>query len=441
MSTRRALTRTLLEGTDGALVRRTVLPSGLRIITEYVPGVRSVSFGVWVGVGSRDETPAQTGAAHFLEHLLFKGTETRTAWEISSAVEAVGGEMNAFTTKEYTCYYARVLDSDTRIAIDVVCDLVNHGLLAAEDIESERAVILEEIAMNDDDAADAVHDVFMRGLYGASPLGRPILGTQESLEGLSPRGIRGFYRRHYVPSQMVVAAAGSVDHEEVVAMVREAFGAHACVAAPARLPARSAARGPALRGLGSSSVVERSLEQANIVLGMPTFRRTDDRRYALGVLNAALGGGMSSRLFQRVREERGLAYSVYSFVSGFADTGFLGVYAGCLPERAREVVALCREVLDDVRRDGLGDEELARAKGQVRGGLVLGQEDTGARMSRIAKGEMLFGEIPSVDDVLARVDAVTTEDVGALASEVLAAPVTHAAIGPFGGAVPGPGAL
>lgn len=432
MTTRRALTRTLLEGTDGAVVRRTVLPSGLRIVTEYVPGVRSVSFGVWVGVGSRDETPAQTGAAHFLEHLLFKGTTTRSAWEISSAVEAVGGEMNAFTTKEYTCYYARVLDTDTRIAVDVVCDLVTRGLLAADDIESERAVILEEIAMNDDDAADAVHDVFMRGLYGASPLGRPILGTQESLEGLSPRGIRGFYRRHYVPAQMVVAAAGSVDHDEIVRLVRDAFGGRAETAAPPRLPARSDSRTPVLRGLGSSSLVERPLEQANIVLGVPTFRRTDDRRYALGVLNAALGGGMSSRLFQRVREERGLAYSVYSFVTGFADTGFLGIYAGCLPERAGEVADLCREVLDDVRRDGLADDELSRAKGQVRGGLVLGQEDTGARMSRIAKGEMLFGEIPSVDEVLERVDAVTTEDVGALASEVLGTPATYAAIGPFG---------
>ncbi len=431
MTSRRALTRTLLEGTDGALVRRTVLPSGLRIITEYVPGVRSVSFGVWVAVGSRDETPAQTGAAHFLEHLLFKGTTTRSAWEISSAVEAVGGEMNAFTTKEYTCYYARVLDTDTRIAIDVVCDLVTRGLLSAEDIESERAVILEEIAMNDDDASDAVHDVFMRGLYGASPLGRPILGTQESLEGLSPRGIRGFYRRHYVPSQMVVAAAGSIDHDEIVRLVRQAFGGAEHEAPPAELSARSSARAPALRGLGTASVVARPLEQANIVLGLPALRRTDDRRYALSVLNAALGGGMSSRLFQQVREERGLAYSVYSFVSGFADTGYLGVYAGCLPDKASEVAALCRDVLEDVRRDGLSDEEVRRAQGQVRGALVLGQEDTGARMSRIAKGELLFGEIPSVDEVLRRVDAVTAEDVRALAREILAAPPTYAAIGPF----------
>ena len=431
MSARRALTRTLLEGADGALVRRTVLPNGLRIVTESVPGVRSVSFGVWVGVGSRDETPRQMGSAHFLEHLLFKGTERRSAWEISSVIEAVGGEMNAFTTKEYTCFYARVLDDDTALAVDVVCDLVTHGLLETADIESERAVILEEIAMNEDDPADVVHDLFMDTYYGPSPLGRSILGTQDTIRGLSPRGIRSFYQRNYVPSRIVVSAAGSVDHDEIVRLVRRAFDHVEGEGDP--VTRRVTARGAAVPGRGVASLMTRPLEQANLVIGLGGIRRTDERRYALGVLNAALGGGMSSRLFQRVREERGLAYSVYSFATSFSDSGFTGVYAGCLPGKIRDVVGVCRDVIDDVVSGGLTDEELRRGKGQMKGGVVLGQEDTGARMSRIAKGELLYDEVPSVDEVLNRIDAVTHDDVRALATEFLGTEPTYAVIGPFDG--------
>lgn len=266
MTARRARTRTLLEGADGAVVRRTTLPNGLRVVTESVPGVRSVSFGAWIGVGSRDETPRQTGAAHFLEHLLFKGTATRSAWEITAPIEAVGGEMNAFTTKEYTCYYARVLDDDTDLAIETVCDVVLNGRLDSADIEGEREVILEEIAMNDDDPGDVVHDLYMRTHYGDSPLGRPILGTQESLESLTPQGIRSFYRRHYVAPSMVVAAAGAVDHDEVVARVREAFRDADTPAEPGSV--RSTRRAPVAPGRGSRGITHRSSEQAHLVLGL-----------------------------------------------------------------------------------------------------------------------------------------------------------------------------
>jgi predicted Zn-dependent peptidase len=429
MTARRALTRTLLEGADGAVVRRTTLPNGLRVVTESVPGVRSVSFGAWIGVGSRDETPRQTGAAHFLEHLLFKGTQTRSAWEITAPIEAVGGEMNAFTAKEYTCYYARVLDDDTELAIDTVCDVVLNGRLDAGDIEGEREVILEEIAMNDDDPGDTVHDLYMRTHYGDGPLGRPILGTQDSLEALTPQGIRSFYRRHYVAPRMVVAAAGAVDHDEVVERVRTAFRGADIPGEPVIRPATR--RAPAAPGRGTRAVTHRPSEQAHLVLGLGGIRRTDDRRYALGVLNAALGGGMSSRLFQSVREERGLAYSVYSFVSSFADTGYTGVYVGCLPDKLRDVLEVTHEVIADVARSGLGDEELRRGRGQLRGSVVLGQEDAGSRMSRIAKGELLYGEIPSIDDIVARIDAVTPDDISALAGELLTEPPTYAAIGPF----------
>ena len=425
----RARTRTLLEGADGAVVRRTTLPHGLRVVTESVPGVRSVSFGAWIGVGSRDETPRQTGAAHFLEHLLFKGTATRSAWEITAPIEAVGGELNAFTTKEYTCYYARVLDDDTELAIDTVCDVVLRGRLDSADIEGERQVILEEIAMNDDDPGDTVHDLYMRTHYGDGPLGRPILGTQASLETLTAQGIRSFYRRHYVPSRMVVAAAGAVDHDEVVEQVREAFG-H--VGTPAEPQVRSATRRahPA-PGRGARGISHRPSEQAHLVMGLGGIRRTDDRRYALGVLNAALGGGMSSRLFQSIREERGLAYSVYSFVSSFADTGYTGVYVGCLPDKVSEVMTTTHEVIADVAARGLSDEELRRGRGALRGSVVLGQEDAGSRMSRIAKGELLYAELPSIDDIVSRIDAVTADDVSALASDLLREQPTYAAIGPF----------
>jgi predicted Zn-dependent peptidase len=429
MTARRALTRTLLEGADGAVVRRTTLPNGLRVVTESVPGVRSVSFGAWIGVGSRDETPRQTGAAHFLEHLLFKGTQTRSAWEITAPIEAVGGEMNAFTAKEYTCYYARVLDDDTELAVDTVCDVVLNGRLDAGDIEGEREVILEEIAMNDDDPGDTVHDLYMRTHYGDGPLGRPILGTQDSLEALTPQGIRSFYRRHYVAPRMVVAAAGAVDHDEVVERVRTAFRGADVPGEPVIRPATR--RAPAAPGRGTRAVTHRPSEQAHLVLGLGGIRRTDDRRYALGVLNAALGGGMSSRLFQSVREERGLAYSVYSFVSSFADTGYTGVYVGCLPDKLRDVLDVTHEVIADVARNGLSDEELRRGRGQLRGSVVLGQEDAGSRMSRIAKGELLYDEIPSIDDIVARIDAVTSDDISELAGELLTEPPTYAAIGPF----------
>lgn len=429
MTARRALTRTLLEGADGAVVRRTTLPNGLRVVTESVPGVRSVSFGAWIGVGSRDETPRQTGAAHFLEHLLFKGTTSRSAWEITAPIEAVGGEMNAFTTKEYTCYYARVLDDDTDLAIDTVCDVVLRGRLESGDIEGERQVILEEIAMNDDDPGDVIHDLYMRTHYGQGPLGRPILGTQESLEALTAQGIRSFYRRHYVPPRMVVAAAGAVDHDEVVERVRAAFHGADAPAQPVIRP--EARRSPATPGRGLRGIAHRPSEQAHLVLGLGGLRRTDERRYALGVLNAALGGGMSSRLFQSVREERGLAYSVYSFVSAFADTGYTGIYVGCLPDKVPEVLTVTRGVIADLAERGLDPEELRRGRGQLRGSVVLGQEDAGSRMSRIAKGELLYGEIPSIDDILARIDSVSAEDIGALARTLLSEPPTYAAIGPF----------
>ena len=410
-------------------MRRSVLPGGLRVVSEQVPAARSVAFGIWVGVGSRDERPSLHGASHFLEHLLFKGTDRRDALEISSVMDAVGGEMNAFTDKEYTCYYARVLDEDLPLAVDVVSDLVLSSRITADDVEVERGVILEEIAMHDDDPGDAVHDLFSRALFGDSPLGRPVVGTVASIEALSRSSIAGFYKRRYALPQMVVAAAGGVDHAQLVRLVRKAFGDRLAGDAP------PAGLRPSDRAPASYSTVaheERRAEQTNLVLGTTGLSRCDPRRFALSVLSGALGGGMSSRLFQTVREERGLAYSVYSYSSSHADAGQFAVYAGCSAGKVGQVLDLVRSELADVAAHGLRDEEVRRSKGNLRGQLVLGLEDTGSRMTRLGKAELVHGDVLTAEQVLAQIDAVTPDDVREVAQDVLARPLSLAVIGPYG---------
>ncbi len=413
-------------------VRRTVLPGGLRVVTEFLPSVRSVALGIWVGVGSRDEDLPHAGATHYLEHLLFKGTSKRTALDISSEMDAVGGEMNAFTAKEYTCYYARVLDADLPLAVDVLADMVTSSLITPKDVDAERNVVLEEIAMNEDDPSDTVHEAFSAKLYGDTPIGRPILGTVDSINAITREQIHEHYQARYTPEHLVVAAAGNLDHDTVVDLVTAAFGSaldRDAEPAPPRL-------GNGIPGFGASAgrgvqLVSRSIEQANLVLGCEALARTDDRRFALGVLNAAFGGGMSSRLFQEVREKRGLAYSVYSFSAQHADTGQWGIYVGCLPSKADEVLSICAEEIERVVDGGLTDAELDRGKGQVRGSIVLGLEDPSSRMSRLGKSELVYPRLEPVDDVLASIDAVTHDDIRAVAVEIFTKPKALAVVGPF----------
>ncbi|MFG2334509.1 M16 family metallopeptidase [Streptomyces sp. NPDC048604] len=427
-----ARTQTLLKGKDGiGTVRRTTLPGGLRIVTETLPSVRSATFGIWAHVGSRDETPALNGATHYLEHLLFKGTRRRSALDISSAIDAVGGEMNAFTAKEYTCYYARVLDTDLPLAIDIVCDMLTGSLILPEDVDAERGVILEEIAMTEDDPGDVVHDLFAKTMFGDTPLGRPVLGTVDTVEALDRDRIARFYKKHYDPTHLVVAAAGNVDHATVVRQVRRAFEKAGALGRTDAAPIAPRDGHRTIRTAGRVEHLNRRTEQAHVVLGMPGLPRTDDRRWALGVLNTALGGGMSSRLFQEVREKRGLAYSVYSYTSGFADCGLFGVYAGCRPNQIHDVLGICREELYKVAQDGITDEELTRAVGQLSGSTVLGLEDTGALMNRIGKSELCWGTQMSVDDMLARMAAVTPDDVKAVAADILGQRPSLAVIGPL----------
>lgn len=421
-------------------VRRTVLPGGLRVVTEHVPGVRSASVGVWVGVGSRDETATVAGAAHFLEHLLFKRTPTRTATDIAESVDAIGGELNAFTTKEYTCFYAHVLDEDLALAVDVVADVVLRGRCDAADVELERGVVLEEIAMRDDDPEDLVSDLLTTALFGDHPLGRPVIGTEESIEAMTRRQIHSFHTRRYQPRRMVVAVAGNIDHDVVVELTRLAF---ADVIAKAEASAMASGlepepcRGGQARFKGRPQAIVQSHdgEQVHLSLGVRTLGRHDQAgRWPLAVLNHVVGGGLSSRLFQEVRELRGLAYSVYSSVDTFADAGAFSVYAGCQPENVGEVAVQIRRVLEDVRENGISEQECARSRGALRGGLVLGLEDSNSRMNRIGASELNLGRHNPVSDTLARIAAVTPEDVSAMAARLLAKPLGAVVLGPYDGA-------
>jgi predicted Zn-dependent peptidase len=411
-------------------IDRTEFDSGLRVVTERMPGVRSASVGFWVRAGSRDEAPTISGASHFLEHLLFKGTRSRTARDIAEAFDAVGGDLNAFTGKEYTSYYARVRDRDVELAIDHLVDMFRHSVLRPGDLEGERQVILEEIHMHDDSPEDVVHDLFTQTLWPEHPLGRPILGTAETVRAATRASVRRFYRRHYVPGQLVVAVAGNVRHDDVVRMVTDRLEAGRPLGAGA-MPAwrlRRATRAPAPSG--RQLVRHRRTEQAHVCVGTNGLSRTDPDRFALLVVNTALGGGMSSRLFQEIREQRGLAYSVYSYHAQYTEGGLFTAYAGTTPARAPEVVALMRRELEDVRDGGLTEEEFDRAKGHVKGSTVLSLEDPGGRMSRLGKSEIAHGEILTVNEILRRVGRVTLEDARTVAHRVLSQPMSLTVLGP-----------
>ncbi len=368
-------------------IHRTEYTSGLRVVTERMPGVRSVSLGVWVLAGSRDEAPAISGSSHFLEHLLFKGTKTRTAQDIAQAFDAVGGDLNAFTAKEYTCYYARVLDRDLELAIDHLADMLQHSVIRSADLDGERQVILEEINMHEDSPEDLVHDVFTETLWPDHPLGRPVLGTVGTIEAATRGSVNRFYKRHYIPGNFVVAAAGNVRHDDVLDAPGAAGWTRDERSPKATIP-RGTSGAPVIRRRpsGDRAVRRRKTEQAHICLGTNGLARTDPDRFAFLVVNTALGGGMSSRLFQEIRERRGLAYSVYSYHSQYTEAGLFTTYAGTTPARAEQVIGLLRRELEDVASGGLTDEEFERARGHVKGSLVLGLEDPGR--THVAAGEV-----------------------------------------------------
>jgi len=408
-----------------AAIRRTRLDAGARVVTEAMPALRSVAVGFWVGTGSRDEPDELAGASHFLEHLLFKGTDSRSAVEIAEAVESVGGDMNAFTTQELTAFYVRVPDECLPIAIEILSDIVWRPALREDDVDAERQVILEEIRMRDDTPEDLVHDVFAGAIFPGHPIGREVIGSPTTITAMRSADISAFHQRHYHPSNVVIAVAGNLDHDEVVALVEKGLDG----ASGDRPPRDRYAGADAPRPL---AVLERPTEQAHVVLGMRSLPRDDPDRYALTVLNQTLGGGMSSRLFQEVRERRGLAYSVYSFRAAFEETGAFAVSAGTGPDRLSELLGVIDAELARVVSDrGITEHELDAAKGHLRGSLALSLESSASRMHRLGRSELTMGEIPSLDELVAEVDAVGPDDVARVVDRVLATDErTLAVVGP-----------
>ena len=428
-----------VELAGGSIVRRTLHPSGLRILSERVPGSHSATIGFWVPVGSRDEqadradAPASLGSTHFLEHLLFKGTPTRDAQKIAAAFDGVGAEHNALTAKEYTCYYAKVRDLDLELATRVLVDMVTSSVIDKHEFEIERGVILEELAMADDDLADVASEKFFDAVLGEHPLGRPIGGTPEVIRAARRDDVWEHYAKEYEPGSIVVSAAGAVDHDQLVNWVLDALTQ---VSEAKWSPQRSGAPRPRrslqpvrIENQGVTTVEYRPGGQVNLLMGSRGFAAYDDRRYAYGLMNSVLGAGMSSRLFQEIRERRGLAYTTYSFGAGYSDSGVFGMYAGCAPDKAKLVVELARDELRAIARDGITSEERDRVLGQLAGSAALALEDSDTRMGRLARSELGNGELVDLEESIRRYTAVTFEEIQAVAMELSDSPFTVVAVG------------
>ncbi|HEY0874681.1 MAG TPA: pitrilysin family protein [Vicinamibacterales bacterium] len=394
------------------MIVREVLDNGLRLITETMPHVRSVTIGVWLTRGSRHESDERSGIAHFVEHMLFKGSDTRTAEDIAQSIDSIGGQLDAFTAKEYASYYIKVLDEHLPLAVDLLADIVLRPAFAPDEIEREKKVILEEIKMVEDTPDDLVHELFTQHFWEGHPLGRPILGSKETVEALTQDALRAYFNGAYVGSNIIISAAGNIQHAQVRDLVGQAFGA---------VPAT----GESLNG-GPPAVIPqvitrtKELEQSHVCLGTTCYPQKHEDRYVSYILNTVLGGSMSSRLFQNVREKRGLAYSVFSGISAYRDAGNLTIYAGCANDAVEEVVDLCVAELRTLKREPVEEAELKRAKDHLKGSLMLSLENTASRMSQLARQEIYFERHFGLDETLAGVDAVTADDVQRVANELFA---------------------
>ena len=401
----------------------TTLPNGLRIISQDMPSLRSLSIGAWVGTGSRDETPVEAGASHFLEHLLFKGSDSWSARQISESFDAIGARHNAFTSKEYTCYWARLRDADLGLGVEILGEMIQRPAFRQEEIDNERGVVLEEINMNEDDPTDVAHEEFVTAIWEHHPLAPPILGTPESIAAMTRDTIRDYWARRYSPESTVVAAAGRIDHDALVEIVGNAFGAWQGTAGGRDLSTPD----PEAR----VGVRHRDTEQAHLILGGPSLTRDDDRRYALLIADHVLGGGMSSRLFLEIRESRGLAYAVHAFRMPFTDAGANAVYVGTTPSQTAEVLKLVRGEMDRIMESGVTDDELQRAKGHMKGSLAISLEDADGRMNRLGRNEITGLDHRSVDEIVTQVDAVTLDDVVEVSRAAYGGPYVIGATGPF----------
>jgi predicted Zn-dependent peptidase len=395
-------------------IRTTTLPNGLLVLTERMSHLRSVAMGCWIDCGSRDETLAVNGISHFIEHMVFKGTTTRSASQFAREVDAIGGNLDAFTGKETICFNLKVLDENVPAALDLLADLVLHPTFAPDDIAKEQGVILEEIKMDEDNPDYLVHELFTQNFWRDDALGRPILGTAKSVSSFTQEIVLAEYARRFTPANMVFTAAGNLDHDDFVAQVAAAFSSLSASSSE-RIAKHNAPQAHPHITLKN----KKSLEQVQFCLAVPALPVADADRYAAYLLNSILGGGMSSRLFQSIREDRGLAYSIYSEINPFRDTGSLAVYAGCAIDKAREVLQLTLAEFTRIKQEPVTAEELDRARNQIKGNMVLGLESSNSRMSSLARQQMYFGRFFSLDEITAEIDRVTTADLQRLANQLL----------------------
>ena len=395
-----------------AAVNGTVLDNGIRVLTKHMPHVRSVSMGVWVDVGARDESPSENGLSHLIEHMIFKGTRRRSAYDIAKEFDAIGGHTNAFTSFETTCYHAKVMDTRLESMVDILSDIFLNSVFDPAEIERERPVILQEIGMSEDSPEDHLQTLAGRAVWGDTPLGRSILGTRENVSAFTSPNVKHFFKRLYQPERILISAAGNLDHQKFVALVRDGFEK---IGPGNGFPERTSS--PVLANTG---IFQRDLEQEHLCINTPGISISDPRRFAFSILNTILGGNMSSRLFQEVREQRGLAYSVYSFASSYMDNGLFGMYAGVSPENTQQTLDLMLKQLDRLQTEPVGADELADAKEFLKGNLLLAAESNDNQMVRLAQNEINFGQYIPISEVVANIEAVTPSDIQALAGQLFA---------------------
>jgi predicted Zn-dependent peptidase len=423
------LTDSIAFTAEAARVSRTVLPSGVRVLTEEIPGAPSVAVAASLAVGSRDEAGIDFGSTHFLEHLLFKGTPRRNSKDISIAFDSVGGSSNAATAKEYTSYYARVQNSALPLALDLLIDMFTSAKIDAADFDLERTVILEELAMNEDDPEDVAHENLAEALLPGHELGRPIGGTEATIKAVTRDAVFEYYKKHYIPENLVITVAGGVSHEDVLKLVEaelDRVGWNG-LGTP---NGRRSQEPVSVQASEVGRLIKKDVAQANVLIGYQSIHGAHPDRYALGIMNTVLGGGMSSRLYQEIREDRGLAYSTYSYQQGYSDAGYFGLYAGSSEENAPLVVQLMREQVDRMVSEGVSQAEFDLALGNITGGLALRYESTIARMNRLLSAEIGTGEYLSVSEVMQRFQSVSLSQIQAVAGDVFARPSSLVAVGP-----------
>jgi predicted Zn-dependent peptidase len=410
------------------MIQREVLPNGLRIVTETITYVQSVALGIWVGVGARDEPDSERGISHVIEHMLFKGTPTRTAQQIADEIDTIGGDINAFTSKENTCYYVRILSEHVPVAVDVLTDMFLNSLIDPDELTLEKNVILEEIKRRDDEPDDLVHDVFSETAWPGHVLGKSVIGFPETVAKFTREDLKNYMSKRYTPDTIVVAAAGNLSHEQIVAMISERFGHLTGERSSWRLPDQEPVFVP------ETAYIEKPIEQVNLVIGTKAYSQLSDNKYKLSVLDNVLGGSMSSRLFQEIREKRGLAYSVGSYSQMFREGGYFGVYAGTGAETAAQVIDLIKTEFANVLKNNITEKELKRAKNQFRGSIVIAQEGMNSRMMRIGQNELTYDRVIPIAETLEKIDAVTLDDIADAANHLFGDDAyAMATVGPFAG--------